>query len=91
MPTSNGKTYEMQYLTDEETAVINAMRRGARISVDFHGNETLGQVDELMTLFAGIEMTRTSIHDLTGANSIGISHWHDRVWVNYYIKNSRPL
>ena len=24
----NGKTYEMQYLTDEETAVINAMRMG---------------------------------------------------------------
>ena len=32
----NGKTYEMQYLTDEETAVINAMRRGATADVRFY-------------------------------------------------------
>lgn len=31
----NGKTYEMQYLTDEETAVINAMRMGAKAQVNF--------------------------------------------------------
>ena len=31
----NGKTYEMQYLTDEETAVINAMRMGAKVTADF--------------------------------------------------------
>ena len=31
----NGKTYEMQYLTDEETAVINAMRMGAKVQADF--------------------------------------------------------
>ena len=31
----NGKTYEMQYLTDEEAAVINAMRMGAKVQVSF--------------------------------------------------------
>ena len=31
----NGKTYEMQYLTDEETAVINAMRMGGEVEVHF--------------------------------------------------------
>ncbi len=31
----NGKTYEMQYLTDEETAVINAMRMGGKVEVHF--------------------------------------------------------
>ena len=36
----NGKTYEMQYLTDEETAVINAMRKGAEANVYFF-NSTL--------------------------------------------------
>lgn len=36
MPTLNGKTYEMQYLTDEETAVINAMRRGAKVTATFY-------------------------------------------------------
>jgi len=35
MPTLNGKTYEMQYLTDEETAVINAMRNGAEVNAYF--------------------------------------------------------
>ena len=31
----NGKTYEMQYLTDEEKAVINAMRMGGKVEVHF--------------------------------------------------------
>ena len=31
----SGKTYEMQYLTDEETAVINAMRMGGKAQVNF--------------------------------------------------------
>ena len=31
----NGKTYEMQYLTDEEAAVINAMRLGGKVEVHF--------------------------------------------------------
>ena len=31
----NGKTYEMQYLTDEETVVINAMRMGGKVEVHF--------------------------------------------------------
>lgn len=35
MPTLDGKTYEMQYLTDEETAVINAMRMGGKVEVHF--------------------------------------------------------
>ena len=35
MTTLNGKTYEMQYLTDEETAVINAMRMGGKVQVNF--------------------------------------------------------
>ena len=35
MPTLNGKTYEMQYLTDVETAVINAMRMGGKVEVHF--------------------------------------------------------
>ena len=31
----NGKTYEMQYLTDEEKTVINAMRMGGKVEVHF--------------------------------------------------------
>jgi len=50
MPELNGKTYEMQYLTDEETAVINAMRRGAKVQANFfHSNEKAASahLDEL--------------------------------------------
>ena len=36
MPTLDGKTYEMQYLTDEETAVINAMRMGGDVDIIFY-------------------------------------------------------
>ena len=35
MPTSNGKTYEMQDLKGEEMAVINAMRMGGKVEVHF--------------------------------------------------------
>ena len=86
MPTLNGKTYEMQYLTDEEKAVINAMRRGARISVAFHGIETLAKADELMTLFAGIGSDDKWIFDLDKSDSISFTHWHDSVHVNYIVK-----
>ena len=37
----NGKTYEMQYLTDEETAVINAMRMGAEGERNTKGDEDM--------------------------------------------------
>jgi len=36
----DGKTYEMQYLTDEETAVINAMRMGGKVEVHFFNSTT---------------------------------------------------
>ena len=40
MPTLDGKTYEMQYLTDEEAAVINAMRMGGKVEVHFFNSTT---------------------------------------------------
>ena len=86
MPTLNGKTYEMQYLTDEETAVINSMRRGARISVFFHGLETLAEADELMALFAGVGSDNKWIFDLDESDSISFSHRHDIAHVNYIVK-----
>ena len=52
MPTLNGETYEMQYLTDEEAAVINAMRMGGKVEVNFFGsnndcmNKSLDSLDE---------------------------------------------
>ncbi len=86
MQTLNGKTYEMQYLTDEEAAVINAMRRGAKVTADFHGLQELEEADELMTLFNGLENYGKWIYELKSVDSIGISHWHERLHVNYFVK-----
>lgn len=41
MNTLNGKTYEMQYLTDEEAAVINAMRQGATVEATFYDSNVI--------------------------------------------------
>ena len=77
MPALNGKTYEMQYLTDEETAVINAMRRGGKVEVNFfnstdevaeaHGKELESIVDkidirDLRTGTTGEDFTSYEIH-----------------------------
>ena len=41
----NGKTYEMQYLTNEETAVINAMRMGAKVQADFFNSTAVAALN----------------------------------------------
>ena len=51
----NGKTYEMQYLSDEEAAVINAMRMGAKVDIYFFKLDNLDEVEERMSLFGKLE------------------------------------
>ena len=57
MPTLDGKTYEMQYLTDEETAVINAMRMGAKVQADFF-NSTADAALNHAELLSGLADTQ---------------------------------
>ena len=54
MPTLNGKTYEMQYLTDEEAAVINAMRMGGRAQVNFFCSDYEKMSNHMDSLDKGI-------------------------------------
>lgn len=50
----NGINYTSMMITEEEKAVVEAMRRGARVDVSFHKLKHLIQVDERMDLFAHV-------------------------------------
>lgn len=54
MPVVNGINYNEKTITDEELAVVEAMRLGANVDVSFHSLKELIQVDERMNLFAAI-------------------------------------
>lgn len=51
----NGVTHTEYMLTDEEKAVVEAMRLGAEINVSFYSLKELKEVDERIELFAGIK------------------------------------
>lgn len=56
----NGINYSEQLLTDEEVAVVKAMRLGANIDVNLHRIKELSEVDEIMDLFAEFKRTGSS-------------------------------
>ena len=62
MPTLNGKTYEMQYLTDEETAVINAMRKGGKVEVNFFRSDEKKAKEHVAELS---RIAETTVRELT--------------------------
>ena len=57
----NGKTYEMQYLTDEETAVINAMRMGGKAQVNFFCSDYEKMSNHMDSLDKGIFFYRHNV------------------------------
>ena len=68
MPTLNGKTYEMQYLTREEKAVVDAMRAGASIDVTLRIDETpnpIDEVDKFLAIFSSLTTETAFVHDRT--------------------------
>lgn len=52
MPVVNGINYNEKMITDEELAVVEAMRLGADLDISFHFLEEIDQVDQRMNLFA---------------------------------------
>lgn len=56
----NGINYSEQLVTDEELAVVKAMRLGAKIDVNLHGLKELSEVDEIMDLFVEFKRTGSS-------------------------------
>lgn len=59
----NGEVREMQYLSDEEKAVVNAMRKGAKIRVHIHKMKAVEEVDDIMNLFSRFEAIDSSISE----------------------------
>ena len=57
----NGKTYEMQYLTDEEAAVINAMRMGGKAQVNFFCSDYEKMSNHMDSLDKGIFFYRHNV------------------------------
>ena len=86
MPILDGKTYEMQYLTDEETAVINAMRKGAKVDVMFYKTESLEQLDERMDIFSEFEAERSYIHDLNASRSVAFTKQMKTIGLAVYVQ-----
>lgn len=82
----NGKTYEMQYLTDEETAVINAMRMGAKVDVMFYKTESLEQLDERMDIFSEFEAERFYVHDLVNSRSVAFTKQMKTISLAVYVQ-----
>ena len=73
MPIVNGINYNEKFITDEELAVVEAMRLGADVDINFHNLEELDQVDEGVNLFADFPKEgRSWIHDKK--DSIGYSY-----------------
>lgn len=69
MPVVNGINYNEKMITDEELAVVKAMRLGADVDINFHNLEELNQVDEGMNLFADFPKEGCSwIHDKKDSN-----------------------
>lgn len=53
----NGSVQEMQYLTEREKAVVNAMRKGAMVEICHFEFQTFDELEEMAKLFDGIEPT----------------------------------
>lgn len=51
----NGIKYSYQLITDEELAVIKAMRKSADIAINFHQLNEIDEVDERMNFFKEIK------------------------------------
>jgi hypothetical protein len=84
MPILNGKTYEMQYLTDEETAVINAMRMGGKAQVNFFRSDYENMSNHMDSLDKDIffyrhnmDLNATSYFEAKSEN-VTIGHFVDK-------------
>ena len=57
MPIVNGINYNEKMITDEELAVVEAMRKGAEVNVNFHNSSyetAVKNADELGGMFSDI-------------------------------------
>ena len=82
----NGSNYTEKYLTDEEMAVVEAMRMGAKIDVIFYRTESLEQLDERMDIFSEFEAERSYIHDLNASRSVAFTKQMKTIGLAVYVQ-----
>lgn len=82
----NGINYTEKHLTDEETAVINAIRKGAKVDVMFYKTESLEQLDEIMDIFSEFEAERFYVYDLINSRSVAFTKQMETISLAVYVQ-----
>lgn len=82
----NGINYTEKHLTDEEMAVIEAMRMGAKVDVIFYRTESLEQLDERMDIFSEFEAERFYVHDLINSRSVAFTKQMKTIGLAVYVQ-----
>ena len=82
----NGINYTEKHLTDEEMAVVEAMRMGAKVDVVFYKTESLEQLDERMDIFSEFEAERSYIHDLNASRSVAFTKQMKTIGLAVYVQ-----
>lgn len=82
----NGINYTEKHLNDEEMAVVEAMRMGAKIDVIFYKTESLEQLDERMDIFSEFEAERFYVHDLSNSRSVAFTKQMKTIGLAVYVQ-----
>lgn len=82
----NGINYTEKHLTDEEMAVVEAMRMGADVDLNFYHIESLEEKDERMDIFSGIKTKYFHIHDLPNSRSVAFTERKRNISVTVYVQ-----
>ena len=85
----NGINYTEKHLTDEEMAVVEAMRMGAKVDVMFYKTESLEQLDERMDIFSEFEAERSYIHDLNASRSVAFTKQMKTIGLAVYVQSDK--
>ena len=76
-----------KYLTNEEMAVINAMRMGGQVDIYFFGLDSLDEVEGRMELFSDLSKRSKRIIDLETTRSTAFLEFYDNeISATCYIK-----
>lgn len=82
----NGINYTEKHLTDEEMAVVEAMRMGAKVDVMFYKTDSLEQLDERMDIFSKFEAERFYVHDLINSRSVAFTKQMKTIGLAVYVQ-----
>lgn len=89
----NGVNHTEYLLTDKEKAVVEAMRLGADVAINFHGLEEIHEVDDRMNLFADIKKVGISWIDENvrpiGCEYISFHKSMKKMSVNCFLENKK--